>query len=57
MPTKDKDGTISETTEEATQAERSPDTFIILIVSLAALAVIGVGFAWYFGMLPSRMFG
>ena len=57
MATKDKDGTISETTEEATQAERSPDTFIILIVSLAALAVIGVGFAWYFGMLPSRMFG
>jgi hypothetical protein len=57
MTTKDKDGTITETPEEATQAERSPDTFIILIVSLAALAVIGVGFAWYFGMLPAKMFG
>ena len=57
MATKDKDGNISETTEEATQAERSPNTFVILIVSLAALAVIGAGFAWYFGMLPIKVFG
>ena len=55
MATKDKDGDISETTEE--EAERSPDTFVILIVSLAALAVIGAGFAWYFGMLPIKVFG
>ena len=57
MATKDKDGNISETTEEATQAERSPNTFVILVVSLTALAVIGAGFAWYFGMLPAKMFG
>ena len=57
MATKDKDGNISETTEEATQAERSPNTFVILVVSLTAIAVIGAGFAWYFGMLPAKMFG
>ena len=56
MATKDRDGKIVETPEEATSAESSPDTLIVLLVSLSALAVIGAGFAWYFGYLP-KMFG
>jgi hypothetical protein len=50
MATKNDDGQISETEEEATQAEKSPDTFIILTVSLAALAIVAAGLFWYFGV-------
>ncbi len=42
---------IIETPEEATQAENSPDTLVILIVSLVALLVIGAGLLWYFGYI------
>lgn len=45
-------GKTTETPREATQAENSPDTFIILTVSLTVLAVIGVALLWYFGVLP-----
>lgn len=41
---------IVETDQEATQAERSPNTFLILTTSLAALALIAVGLFWYFGV-------
>lgn len=44
------DGTIVETEGEATQAEKSPNTFFILATSLAALAVIAVVLFWYFGV-------
>lgn len=50
MATRGKDGQISETDEEATQAEKSPDTFYILTGSLLALAAIGIGLFWYFGV-------
>ena len=42
---------IIETPEEATQAENSPDTLIILIISLFALVLIGAGLLWYFGYI------
>lgn len=57
MATKDDEGQIVETPEEATSAENSPDTLVILVVSLAILAVIGLAFAWYLGYLPSKIFG
>jgi hypothetical protein len=44
-----------ETPREATQAENSPDTFIILTVSLVALFIIGLGIFYYFGLLPGSM--
>jgi hypothetical protein len=50
MASKNDEGQISETEEEATQAEKSPDTFIILTVSLAALAIVAAGLFWYFGV-------
>jgi hypothetical protein len=49
----DKNGHIVETPEEATQAEKSPDTFYILVVSLVALLVIGGVLLWWFGVFPS----
>jgi hypothetical protein len=52
MAIKDRDGRIVETPEEATQADNSPDTFVILIVSLAGAAVVGLALFWYFGVLP-----
>ena len=46
-------GQIVETPEQATQAERSPDTFYILVVSLIALVVIGAFLLWWYGGFPS----
>jgi flagellar basal body-associated protein FliL len=48
-------GTIVETEREATQAEKSPNTFVILILSLAALAVVAVVLFWYFGVFQSSL--
>ena len=42
----------SETIRESTQAENSPNSFIILIVSLTVIVAIGVVVLWYFGVLP-----
>ena len=53
MADKDANGQIVETPEQATQAERSPDTFYILVVSLIALVVIGAFLLWWYGVLPS----
>ena len=53
MADKDTNGQIVETPEQATQAERSPDTFYILVVSLIALVVIGAFLLWWYGVLPS----
>ena len=53
MADKETNGSIVETPEEATQAERSPDTFYILMASLGALAIIGAFLLWYFGVLPT----
>jgi cytochrome bd-type quinol oxidase subunit 2 len=55
MASKDEDGRIVETLEDATSSENSPDTLIILIVSLVALVLIGAAFAWYFGY-AAKMF-
>ena len=52
MAHKNARGEEVETPREATQAENSPNTFIILMVSLVALAVIAVGLFWYFGIFP-----
>lgn len=48
-------GRKTETPREATQSENSPDTFIILTVSLVALFIIGLGIFYYFGLLPGTM--
>ena len=53
MAEKKPNGKVVETPEEATQAERSPDTFVILAVSLVALAAIAVGLFWYFGVFTN----
>ena len=45
-------GKTTETPRESTQAENSPNTFIILIVSLTVLVAIGIVVLWYFGVLP-----
>ena len=42
---------IIETPGEATQAENSPDTLVILVISLVALVLIGAGLLWYFGYI------
>jgi hypothetical protein len=52
MADKETNGRVVETIEEATQAERSPDTFYILIISLVALTVAGAFLLWYFGVFP-----
>jgi hypothetical protein len=52
VATKGKDRKITESREEATQAENSPDTFIILVVSLGLLAAAAAALFWYFGVLP-----
>lgn len=52
MPRKD-NGVIVETEREATQAEKSPNTFVILVLSLAALAVAAVVLFWYFGVFQN----
>src|SRR5438105_3662263 len=52
MADKETNGRVVETIEEATQAERSPDTFYILIISLVAMAVVGAFLLWYFGVFP-----
>jgi cytoskeletal protein RodZ len=46
-------GKVVETLEQATQAEKSPDTFYILIVSLIVLVVIGGFLLWWWGVFPS----
>lgn len=46
-------GVIVETEREATQAEKSPNTFFILAVSLAALAVAALLLFWYFGVFQN----
>jgi hypothetical protein len=53
MPEKEPDGHIAETPREATQAENSPDTFLILMVSLGLLALIAASLFWYFGVFSS----
>jgi len=52
MPRKE-NGVIVETEREATQAEKSPNTFVILVLSLAALAVAAVVLFWYFGVFQN----
>jgi hypothetical protein len=52
MAEKETNGRVVETIEEAAQAERSPDTFYILIISLVALVIIGAFLLWYFGVFP-----
>jgi hypothetical protein len=49
----DNDRKIVETPQQATQAERSPDTFYILIVSLIAVVAIGAILLWWWGVFPS----
>jgi nitrate reductase NapE component len=41
------------TTEKAIQAERSPDTFYVLLVSLIAVCVVGAFLLWWYGVFPS----
>jgi hypothetical protein len=52
MSTKDASGQVTETPREATQSENSKDSFVVLTVTLVALAIIGVGLFWYFGIVP-----
>lgn len=50
MASKDKTGHTIETPLETKQADSSPDTFIILIISLVAAVCVGAGLSWYFGV-------
>ena len=52
MATKDRDGQITETPGEATQAENSKNSFVVLIVSMVAIVIIGVGLFWYLDVFP-----
>lgn len=52
MAKRDMTGRVTETPREATQAENSKNSFYVLAVSLVALAIIGVGLFWYFGIFP-----
>ena len=51
-PKRDLPGKITETPEEATQSERSLDSFSVLTISLLLAVVVGVVLFWYWGMLP-----
>lgn len=55
MSTKDASGQITETPREATQAENSKDSFVVLTVSLVVLTIVGIGFIWYFGIFPGTL--
>ncbi len=57
MSTKDANGQVTETPQEARQSENSKNSFVILTVSLVVVALIGVGFMFYFGMLPGTHTG
>jgi len=50
---KDADGKNVDSVDKATQAEKSPDTFYILVVSLTALVVLGALLLWWYGVFPS----
>lgn len=45
-------GKKEETPREATQAENSPDTFVILVISMVVIVAIAGLTLWYFGFLP-----
>ena len=47
-------GKTTETPRESTQAENSPDTFIILLISLGVLVAAGVVIMWYFGVFSGN---
>lgn len=50
MATRDKSGQVTETAEEATQAENSKDSYYVLKVSLGLSVVVGIALFWYFGV-------
>lgn len=50
MATRDKSGEVTETAEEATQAENSKNSYYVLKVSLALSVVAGIALFWYFGV-------
>ena len=50
MAYRDKAGHTIETPLEAKQAESSPNSFIILIISMVAAVIVGAGLLWHFGM-------
>lgn len=52
MAHKDMKGQVTESPREATQSENSKDSFVVLIVSLAAAVIVGLALFWYFGTLP-----
>ena len=41
---------ILKTALQTTQAENSPRTFKILLISMSILLPLGVGLLWYFGL-------
>lgn len=50
MATRDRDGQITETAREATQAENSKDSYYVLKVSLALSVIAAAVLFWYFGV-------
>jgi hypothetical protein len=52
MSTVDANGQVTETPREATQADNSKNSFVVLMVPLASAAIVGAALFWYFGMLP-----
>lgn len=49
---RDVQGKTTETPRESTQAENSPNTFIILAVSMVVIIAIAALTLWHFGFLP-----
>ncbi len=45
-------GKKTETPREATQAENSPNTLVILLISMSVIIAIAGMALWYFGFLP-----
>ena len=50
MAIRDANGQITETAEEATQAENSKDSYYVLKISMALAILAGIVLFWYFGV-------
>ena len=48
MATRDPNGQVTETPQEATQTENSKDSYNVLKVSMALAIAVGIASFWYF---------
>ena len=50
MVTRNSSGQVTETPEQATQAENSKNSYYVLKISMMLAVIAGIGLFWYFGM-------